>query len=53
MKKEKLLSFRTTDQNDKYLRDLMDKTDRSMSYLLSKMIDAFRGRGIDDDRDIK
>ena len=53
MKKDKLLSFRTTDKNDKYLRDLMDKTDRSMSYIISKMIDAFRGRGVDDDREIK
>ena len=52
-KKEKLLSFRTTSENDKYIRELMDKSDRSMSYLISKMIDAFRVRKIDDDRDIK
>ncbi len=53
LKKDKLLSFRTTEDNDKYLRELMEKSDRSMSYLISKMIDVFRGRGVDDDRDIK
>ena len=52
-KKDKLLSFRTTEDNDKYLRELMEKSDRSMSYLISKMIDVFRGRAVDDDRDIK
>ena len=53
MKKDKLLSFRTTQENDAYLRGLIKKTDRSMSYIISKMIDAFRDRGVDDDRDIK
>ena len=52
-KKDKLLSFRTTSKNDKYLRSLMKKTNRSMAYLVSLMIDSFRERGIDDDRDIK
>jgi len=53
MKKLNRLSVRTTEQNEKYLRDLMDKSERSMSFLVSKMIDAFRERGVDDDRDIK
>ena len=53
MKKDKLLSFRTTTENDEYLRQLMATNDRSMSYIISKMIDAFRDRGVDDDRDIK
>ena len=53
MKKDKLLSFRTTSENEQYLRDLMNENERSMSYLISKMIDAFRVKGVTDTRDIK
>ena len=53
MSKKKLLSFRTSEENDKYLRELMESDDRSMSYIISKMIDAFRTRGVEDTRDIK
>jgi hypothetical protein len=31
----------------------MDKSDRSISYLISKMIDAFREKDVTDERDIK
>ena len=31
----------------------MNKSDRSISYLISKMIDAFREKDINDDKDIK
>ena len=53
MKKDKLLSFRTTSENEQYLRDLMNENERSMSYIISKMIDAFRTRGTKDTREIK
>ena len=53
MKKDKLLSFRTTSENEQYLRDLMNENERSMSYIISKMIDAFRARGTKDTREIK
>ena len=53
MKKPQRLSVRTTKQNEDWLKGLMKKTDRSVSYLISKMIDAFREKGIDDERDIK
>lgn len=53
MKKPQRLSVRTTKQNEDWLKGLMKKTDRSVSYLISKMIDVFREKGIDDERDIK
>ena len=45
MKKTELFSFRTTEQNLNYLKLLADIDDRSQSYILNKMIDAFRERG--------
>ena len=45
MKKIKHLSFRTTEQNMNYLKLLAEVDDRSQSYILNKMIDAFRERG--------
>ena len=53
MKKPQRLSVRTTKQNEDWLKGLMKKTDRSVSYLISKMIDVFREKGIEDERDIK
>ena len=53
MKKPQRLSVRTTKQNEDWFKGLMNKTDRSVSYLISKMIDVFREKGIDDERDIK
>tara|TARA_B100000676_G_scaffold278123_1_gene300303 strand:- start:142 stop:303 length:162 start_codon:yes stop_codon:yes gene_type:complete len=53
MKKDKLLSFRTTSQNEQYLRQLMETNERSMSFIISKMIDAYRSNGVTDTRDIK
>ena len=51
--KTKLLSFRTTINNDKYLRKLMESDERSMSFIISKMIKFFRKKGIVDFREIK
>ncbi len=53
MKKESRISIKTTAENRKFLDSLVSKSDRSISYLISKMIDAFRVKGITDDRDIK
>ena len=41
-KKTELISFRTTLENDKYLRELADSDERSLSFVLNKMVDAFR-----------
>ena len=51
--KTKLLSFRTTSENDQYLRKLMESDERSMSYIISKMIKFFRKKDIVDVREIK
>ena len=45
MKKIKHFSFRTTEQNMNYLKLIAEVDDRSKSYILNKMIDAFRKRG--------
>ena len=45
MKKIKHLSFRTTEQNLSYLKLIAEGDDRSQSYILNKMVDAFRERG--------
>ena len=45
MKKTELLSFRTTEQNLNYLKLLAESNDRTLSYILNKMIHAFRKRG--------
>jgi len=45
MKKTKLLSFRTTENNADYLKLIAESDDRTSSYVLNKMIDAFRNRG--------
>ena len=45
MKKTELFSFRTTEKNLNYLKLLAEIDDRSQSYILNKMIDAFRERG--------
>ena len=45
MKKIKHFSFRTTEQNLSYLKLIAKLDDRSQSYILNKMIDAFRERG--------
>ena len=45
MKKTELISFRTTEENVNYLKLLAEGDDRSQSYILNKMIEAFRSRG--------
>ncbi len=45
MKKDKHFSFRTTQANWDYILQLAESDDRTPSYILNKMIDAFRKRG--------
>ena len=45
MKKSELFSFRTTEENLNYLKMIAETDDRSSSYILNKMIEAFRKRG--------
>ena len=44
--KDRLVSFRTTDSNVEYLHKLAESDERSLSYVLNKMVDAFRTEGI-------
>ena len=46
MKKDKHFSFRTTEDNLNYLRQLGEFEDRTPSYILNRMIEAFRNRGV-------
>ena len=41
-KKDITISFRTTDENYEYLSKLAQSDERSMSYVLNKMVDSFR-----------
>ena len=58
-KKDELISFRTTEDNLKYLKQLAESDERSVSYILNKMIQYFKESGQsvdsskeDDDKDI-
>jgi predicted transcriptional regulator len=42
MKKTVHFSFRTTDENMDYLKQVANEGDRTPSYVLNKMIDYFR-----------
>ena len=42
MKKSQLLSFRTTEENMEYLEQVAKSDDRSVSWVIGKMIDYFR-----------
>ena len=46
MKKSELIAFRTTPKNLKYLKKIAKDDERSVSWILDKMIDAFRNRGV-------
>ena len=41
-KKDELISFRTTEDNLKYLKQLAESDERSVSYILNKMIQYFK-----------
>jgi len=45
MKKDKHLSFRLSEENLNYLKLISESDDRTLGYVLNKMIEAFRSRG--------
>ena len=45
MKKSELIAFRTTPENHKYLQELAKEDERSVSWILDKMIEYFRDKG--------
>ena len=45
MRKIKHFSFRTTEENLDYLKLIAESDDRTASYVLNKMIEAYRNRG--------
>jgi len=45
-KKDELIAFRTTTGNLNYLKQLAESDERSVSYILNKMIEKCRERGI-------
>ena len=45
-KKTESVSFRTTEENLNYLKAVADRDDRSLSYVLNKLIGVFRKKGI-------
>ena len=44
-KKSELTSFRTTEDNLKYLKQLAESDERSVSYILNKMIQYYKQSG--------
>ena len=45
MKKSELIAFRTTPENHKYLQNLAKEDERSVSWILDKMVRYFRNKG--------
>ena len=45
MKKSELIAFRTTPENHKYLQELAKEDERSVSWILDKMVRYFRNKG--------
>lgn len=52
-KKNERLTFRTTKANMDYLKKLGDSDERSASWVVNKMIEYFKNKGIKDIRKIK
>jgi len=45
MKKSSFLSFRTTEENEDFLKEIAELDERSVSSVISKMIGYFRSKG--------
>ena len=45
MKKSELIAFRTTPENHEYLQELANEDERSVSWILDKMVRYFRSKG--------
>ena len=52
-KKTERLSFRTTDDSLEYLKKLGESDDRSISYVINKMVEHFKNKNITDLREIE
>lgn len=52
-KKSVSITFRTTENNDEYLKMLASKKNISIAVVINSMIDAFKERGIDHPFDIR
>ena len=52
MKKDKLVSFRTTIQNDAFLRELAQDDKRSISFIIDYMIETVQNLNINTIRDL-
>ena len=46
------LSFRTSEESAKFLKDLADSDERSVGYVINKMITYFKSKSIDSVREI-
>ena len=51
-KKTERLSFRTAEDSLEYLKQLGESDDRSVAYVINKMVEHFKKRNITDLRDI-
>ena len=52
-KKSVSITFRTTETNDNFLKELASSEDLTPSYVLHRMINHFRAKGIESPFDIK
>jgi len=52
-KKTERLSLRTSEESLEYLKQLGESDDRSVSYVINKMIEHFKKKNISDLRDIE
>ena len=52
-KKTERLSFRTSEDSLEYLNQLGESDDRSISYVINKMVEHFKNKNITDLREIE
>jgi len=52
-KKTERLSFRTAEDSLEYLKQLGESDDRSISYVINKMVEHFKNQNITDLREIE
>jgi hypothetical protein len=52
-KLNQIKTFRTTESNLEYLKQLKESDDRSVSYVINKMIEHFKKKNISDLREIE
>jgi len=52
-KKTERLSLRTSEESLEYLKQLGESDDRSVAYVINKMIEHFKNKGVSDLRKIE